>query len=32
MVRLCQWIQIFITCLFIIITLGFISVEIEWTD
>lgn len=32
MARLCQWIQILVTYLFIIITLGFVSVEIEWAD
>lgn len=30
--RICQWIQIIIVCIFIILTLGFISVEMEWDD
>jgi hypothetical protein len=32
MVRLCQWLQIIVVMIFIILTLGFISVELEWND
>lgn len=31
-VRTLQWIQIILAVLFIILTLGFISVELEWAD
>lgn len=30
--RVCQWVQIIIACIFIILTLGFISIKIEWYD
>lgn len=30
--RICQWVQIIFACVFVILTLGFISVEMEWED
>lgn len=32
MVRMCQILQIIFAIVFIILTLGFISVELEWAD
>lgn len=32
MVRMCQILQIILAVVFIILTLGFVSVELEWTD
>ena len=30
--RLCQWVQILLAFVFIILTLGFIGVEMQWED
>jgi hypothetical protein len=32
MIRIYQWLQIVIAMIFIILTLGFISVELEWNN
>lgn len=32
MVKFLQLLQMFLACIFIILTLGFISIELEWDD